>query len=599
MAKDLDKRKSELKAEYDDAKQFFIQNYATKYALYKNAYDGVVQRGSLAPWRSAINIPLAFTAVQTQLVRAKKGIFNNGNFWGLQPIHSGKEVDIQRDAYGLLLGKQSEQMHWTAEEHAVLEDMLKVGTGWMRVLWEREEASKEYFDEEDGKIVTKKEDTVLRDGNQLKRLDPTKVFPDPTATTYWDAEYVCEELDIKVSSIKKNRKRYNETSEVNRLLADLDNKDDMKSKKVVKAVRIWRKDGVAMLVEGEYLIQDSLLPFKHAMIPIVPFICYPDAGHIRGKGIIEIIYDMVGYQNKVYNLKADNLVLSILKLFIKKKSARIGAQQLDLYPGKVIELDDPNTDLLVKDLGTVNPQIFVELRDLQGYVNQAIGNLDYINAPTGIGAVNKTAKGAEIIVAEANMRFADNIIYNKENAVVPIVQMITENTQHFLGAKEALKMLTEEEVKSLGLEGKAIDTSLKMKYMAVGNSSLETNQQKVDKILQTLPILAQMPGGMEKVNVEGLVDYFLESVDFPSHLINKGKPEDKKTPGQTPVDKNKLKEMVIQIVKQTGANPESVIKDLTTGMTPEAILAKYSKSNAPVAPINTPEAPVPPAPTQN
>lgn len=578
----LDKRKKKVLNKYQKAKDFFDKNYREKYAKYKNAYDANIKRDTIAAWRSNICIPLGFTIVQTELPRAMEGIFNDGNFWNMTPIDvKDRTLEVQKEAYNTILQKQREDAHWMSNLRAATEDAIKLGAGWVRVTWKTEELNSEYFDEVEGKVQTIKQTQKTIDGNFIKRLDPNKVYPDPDADSYWDCKYICEDLTICVDELKDNAKKYNEKGEYASLMDSISKLGEIE---VLDAFRLYEKNQTTLVVNG-YMIHQSPNSYKHSQLPILPIIKYPDAGNVRGKGVIEIIYDMILYLNKTYNLKADNLMLSILKIFLKKKTANLKANALDLYPGKVSEVEDPNTDIKVLDMGVVNPQVFTELRDLNGYVNQAVGNLDYINSPTGIGDQNKTARGAELIVSEANIRFAEFIKYNKENFIIPLTRMLVENIQQMLTDAEAKKLLTEQQVKDLGLEDKGVNMNLKFKYLANGASSTDTKAMRLQKVLQVLPMLQNMPEALARLDFNELVNYIKDSMDLPEALFKKvEKPADAQAPEGGAADKAKKDKImaIIQTISQKyNVDPKLIVEKLKAGQSPEQIVEELEKGGTP------------------
>ena len=143
---------------YDSAKAFWDNNYGEKFENYKNAFDGAVRRDTVAAWRGNYNVPTAFSAVRTELVRTKRGLLNEptGNFWGMSPQEWTEKNAKVAEADGYILENQSENGHWSANLHSICEDGLKQGVGWAKVEWLKREQDREYYDQEGGELKKKK-----------------------------------------------------------------------------------------------------------------------------------------------------------------------------------------------------------------------------------------------------------------------------------------------------------------------------------------------------------------------------------------------------------------------------------------------------------
>ena len=145
----LEKRKKKYNQLYGKAKTFFGAHYLDKFKDFQAAFDGSLGVDGQAQWRNTINIPTASSTVRTELVRVKKGLFNDptGNFWGLQPIEWTEEHQRIADVFGFILEKQKANGHWGYHLNLIAQDSLIYGVGWAKVDWKREEVVTSYYDQ--------------------------------------------------------------------------------------------------------------------------------------------------------------------------------------------------------------------------------------------------------------------------------------------------------------------------------------------------------------------------------------------------------------------------------------------------------------------
>lgn len=580
---ELIKSKSEFKHAYELAQSFYVQNYQKRLALYNNSYLGILRRETASVWRANYSPMDSFAMVQSEKVRVKRGLLNGMNFWSLVPISTDAADEKMADAYDIIITKQSEMAHWDLEFDSIIEDGLKLGTGWAEVLWDHKEANKQYWDMKDGKVSTvPTAERVVFDGNVIKRIDTMRVFPDPHADSYFACKYIAKEYDVSIADLKRDSEQYNNKEEYKDLMLTLD-KEEYKDKVYLTAKRIYYKDKWQLMVM-DFMIQDIQNPYKHGEIPLVPYLCYNDPNNVRGIGMVEAAFDMTNYKAKIFNLKCDNVMLTTLKMFKKRRGAIVLAKDMEFFPGKVSEFDDPKNDVEVMDLGNTNPAVFTDLQMLDAGINKITGNSDYLNAPTDGASVNKTARGTELIVSEANQRWADNISLNKMCFIVPIVKMIVLNIQQFYTDVEAGKLLSDAEVKALKLNDKKVSTSVLFKYMPCGNASIDTKSQKVSKILNLLALSKEVPSIAERIDPNDLADYIIEMLEIPKDILRKGEATPQEQSGPPKASKEDIKALALALAQKTGRPPEQIIALLGQGKTPPEILQMFPNTN-----VATPE----------
>jgi hypothetical protein len=168
------------------------------------------------------------------------------------------------------------------------------------------------------------------------------------------------------------------------------------------------------------------------------------------------------------------------------------------------------------DMGEVHLDAFKMLDTISGMVNQTTGSLDYLNSPTGIGAQNKTAAGARIIVQEANRRFAMAIKYNKETFLVPLLKDLLSLYKQYIDRNLVKDIFAENELKSMKIDPMKIDWDGEYDFTITGNTSLLDKQAILENLQTALPLLSQLGA---QFNVQSIADQILDALDLPKDII--------------------------------------------------------------------------------
>jgi hypothetical protein len=279
----------------------------------------------------------------------------------------------------------------------------------------------------------------------------------------------------------------------------------------------------------------------------------------------------------------DALVITTLPILVEKDTSLISSETLNWSPATVIRTPNGIDDIQRLDLGTTNPQSFNMTAEIQGLLNQIASNQDMLNSPAeGNPSGIKTYGQARLVVNEGNLKFADIIELNADLGISKLVKMLVENIQQFMVEKEARKLLGEN-AKSLNMGDKKIDMKMKFKYLSNADSSTDTNDQKINKIFNILPIFQQLPGGQQAINFDALANYIIDTLDLPEMIFKKLLPEQAQAAGDR---NNQLLTKIMYLAKQTGRQPMEILqllKDDPTGGKLNELLSQSAGAPAPEA----------------
>ena len=343
------------------------------------------------------------------------------------------------------------------------------------------------------------------------------VWWDPNASPFKrDITYVVKRKFVRTSELKSQEKLWNIKDNYKYVLANnLNASNDLDSDPVVEVITVYTKKAFTTLVYNK-AIRYVKNPLANQQIPFYFLVRYPDFYRFGGKGISAILADLQEAENDIYNLTMDNVKLSVNKVFKKRRDAYIPPQALNIEPGKVISLEDITNDFEMMDMGEVHLDAFKMLDTISGMVNQTTGSLDYLNSPTGIGAQNKTAAGARIIVQEANRRFAMAIKYNKETFLVPLLKDLLSLYKQYIDRNLVKDIFAENELKSMKIDPMKIDWDGEYDFTITGNTSLLDKQAILENLQTALPLLSQLGA---QFNVQSIADQILDALDLPKDII--------------------------------------------------------------------------------
>jgi hypothetical protein len=123
---------------------------------------------------------------------------------------------------------------------------------------------------------------------------------------------------------------------------------------------------------------------------------------IYGMGVWDISHRMVEGVSTIVNQRIDNSTVANTRIWKARKLSV--PRGLQIFPSKVIQMDDPN-DLEPVAMGDVAPSTFANEQSLVGYIERRTGVSDAQQGRLGGGNEYATASGTMSILEEGNIRF--------------------------------------------------------------------------------------------------------------------------------------------------------------------------------------------------
>lgn len=525
---------------YDEAKKFFDMNFWKSYNYYYNLYNSVRRKGNnAAGWRSNAFLPVIFAQVNTEVPRYMDGLFGSDGtkFYSWQPDEESDEnikiLEASAEAITRIQNLHKQEGGYYNVNFLTSLSAHIYGISWTKQTWDYREEKREYTSVREGKPKQVPYERTI-DRPKWESKNAFDCWWDPNATSRADMTYLVERQFMHLSQFKEQAEYWNITKNFNKVMELATNEAEQQGlvdDPVIEVITVYTKKDITSLVFN-IAVRHQDNPFAHGNIPFYPMMRYPDHYKFQGKGIPAILSDLNESMNDLHNLMLDNIELGVNKILLKRKGGSLVVKDLNLQPGKVITLEDINADIKTLDLGGITFDSFKMMESLNGFVNQTAGSLDYLNAPSGIGAQNKTATGARIIVQEANRRFAFAIKYNKENYIVPMLKDELMLYRQYFDIRKAEKSIGKKATEQLNLEFKNIKWDGAYNPVISGNVSLIDKEARLENLEKGIPMLNQLGAVLDN---ETIAAEICDTLDINKKLVKGFAPPPQLGPDGKPV----------------------------------------------------------------
>lgn len=151
-------------------------------------------------------------------------------------------------------------------------------------------------------------------------------------------------------------------------------------------------------------------------------------GHVFGMGIPEILYSLQKEVDAMHNIRIDFGVLSTMPFGFYRPSSGMDPKRMDLEPGKLIPVNDPQSDVFFPQLG--NRTFFTDSEEssLLAYIERLISISDINLGRIGGQGAARTATGVSTIVSENNANL-DIFIKRMQRGWKKFLRLLFQNLQ--------------------------------------------------------------------------------------------------------------------------------------------------------------------------
>lgn len=161
----------------------------------------------------------------------------------------------------------------------------------------------------------------------------------------------------------------------------------------------WVHPQTSTILRATYLYRVS----KSGMRPFFKADFHKRPGQQYGMGLIEVLYPLTQELDVMHNMRIDYGLMSTMPIGFYRASSSLKPEKIQMEPGVLIPLDNPQQDVYFPNLGNRTSFGFQEEASLMGFIEKLTGlsDLSY-GSMSGSQGATRTATGARALVNEAN-----------------------------------------------------------------------------------------------------------------------------------------------------------------------------------------------------
>lgn len=425
----------------------------SRLVVWHNQYEGIPTNPKKDwPWVGASNLVVPITAshVDAVLARLLGSVFGAKQLW-VGTAKSAKWVPLVNpiEVFVNYVGKDVLDMYRVSQRWFL--QMLKYGTGVLKLPWERITRRVTYKDSQGG-VVT--EDVTRHNGPRAYVVPIADFYVTPDAYATLDIQN-CEGVFQRCLYTKKTlleKQRSGIFRDVDKILkAPRSTQTDMQlaeqqaskiSLSTLDDFEVWecwisydpKNDGnlVEMVVDFH---KDTLTVlrcvynfYRHQERPFHLIKCMPRDGSLWGIGICQMLEDVQNEITTTHNLRLDNATIANSVAFKVKRNAHM--EEVEIYPGAYVPFDDPD-DIQPLEIGVPHSTLLPEELHTNSIGERRTGVSDYTvgRESAAIGS-NATATSTLALIREGNKRF-QMMITDIRKALTDIAHQVIMLYQQF------------------------------------------------------------------------------------------------------------------------------------------------------------------------
>ena len=485
----------QLKKYVTSAKADWESRFGTMYDEWANIANAIRTKTPGTPaWRSNIFIPLVPMYIDEQLPKDVETLIGSGNFFSVKAVDKKDEDTAQ--CYQKLMSFYLEQNQAYLAYSDAIRDANRFPLGWVKQFWDYSVDTKSYYDVKEGKKVEVK-GNIITDEPKVQYVPFNRVFPDPCSRNKNTLNYVVEEFGLSIAELEKLKdQKWAISANINAYISAHQEVDKYQP---ITCYAFYGKTEVAWLLDDYTVIRHTLNPLKSNSVNFYPVVKIPVPGQLYGKGLCQVLGDLNKWVNLVENMKNDNLMLVINKIYQKKRSTDYNPAQFQLDPGNIIEYTSEDEKLQEVPMGTVNPGAFAELSRIVAVMDRMVGAASGVTATATLAQENNdTATGAIILAEENARRSAIFAKYNKEYFLKPQLRDLIEMIQQYTTKESAIKILGPELGKKWIPEPVDVDILTKYNIIITGEDTTYSKQLELKKLELGVGMLSKIGAELDK-----------------------------------------------------------------------------------------------------
>lgn len=534
----------------------FFNKVARRYDLYRGFY-----RGQFQTFRNNIHIPFLFSVIQSDVARKVQASFSSNPLVDFMGYSSDDAAIAKKNA--TLITAQLDDCHSyeKAVDFYLTGDMY--GTAIARDGWKTIRRFEQWRElDEQSRQESIKSGMVTRfDGPNWEVIDILDFWPQPGRARLRDCQWVMCRYFLDFAEIKAMAELgYYDKAAIGDLQAqgmptDVETSYAMRyplyrgqqefearaNEKFARPVELidmigfvpdeMVKDGVnfriVTIANDRQIIKDRPFPFWHGELPFHVYTPMQDPHYLHGMGKIEAVEKLQYLANRFANQKADALDLVIDPMWLVNRSVGVDTQNLYTRAGRVIGVDGPVDESVVRPLSPDMRGLaasYQEIQQLWQYIQQATGVVE--DTIMGMsGGTRQTAtqwQGRQENVLTRQMleaRIAEKAF------VEPLANRFRALNRQFLSVPHQMRILGTEAmidpITGLPIPQEPVSINLSdinpdYRARAVGASQMLGKAARQQNVMLLLQATASNPVAVQSINWVNFFKYIFHTFDLPN-----------------------------------------------------------------------------------
>ncbi len=494
----LDQKKllSEVLDHFKDSQQFLTSFYP-RWIRYYRMYRSYAPPKS-RPWRANVFVPIAFAQVEHGLATLMDAWFPMPPrpFVNVAP-REGNDYDAAKvvEAY---IGWEVDDIPAYLPIYDSNKELLIYGTGWSKVYWD-----------------------WLHDRNTIENVSVWNLFPDGSAESVDDAEFIIHRSLRPVSYVKRlvrNGVYQADEAEIEKMgkeglafteqgdqLLGLVGQHNQLFKNRIEVLEEWREDPEPMVVtvlNRRLVVRARGNPFPHKQKPFVRWVDHVVPHELLGVGEVEVLEKLVEEINDIRNQRLDVVSLLINNVLVANAGVGIDPESLVMRPGQVIWVNGDPRQAVFPLVQGGNPALGVQEEQISRFdVQEATGNWGYNQGQTP----NRREAATTVLALQraAGLRFTAKVRWNEEAAVKRLASMMVKNAQEFMPPTRWIRITGQ------GLSRRIEREDLQGNWdFVLSASTAEPREAKRAQVAQILPLLLRHPRLDDQAFLSWLFDLY-------------------------------------------------------------------------------------------
>lgn len=456
--------------DYEQWRKPFENMWNEIYRLYFTSVDK-----TKTSTRSSITVPIIFQVIEAAVPKVINSIFGNGEeFFDVIPTDP-KDQQFA-DAIQLLLTFQLGQADFMIKFIDFVKQLLLYGTSYFYVYWKVKRAwvykrtptrvprtINGYPLPDEIQWTETKTYEVVERRPEIEVLDILDVFPDPEARTEKDARGLFVRSWMDVDEVKEQGKGGIFANTDGEMLQSSSN-DFSQSRQTRYSIRgtqtpktasknqvelltywgCWDLDGDGIREEVQIVIANRQVlliaranPFHHQKRPVVRCVFFPIPLEWFGMGLVEPVMSNVHELWTLRRQRLDNINLILNRMWLVSSLADVDLDTLISTPNGVIVTDDmQGVDPI--ETTDVTSSAYNEAAQVQTDIENATAPRSVQGTPES-GRLGRTAKGAQLIIAQALEKFAVATKLVEELGIKRVIRLVYDLDLQFIDNDEQMK----------------------------------------------------------------------------------------------------------------------------------------------------------------